>query len=133
MEKRCEDAFWSSFFGSVKMAVSEEEAIEAARALSEDRKSRLKRYATGAGIGVTSYPFVNIASEAVKGFTAGAPGKRLSSAAKAVRAASSAPELAKNVTRGGLGAGAVQALRENVQLQGAKKTYESFLREHGAE
>ena len=132
MEKKCQDAQWSAFFDAVKIAVSEEEAIDAAKALSESRQRRMKRYGTGAAIGALSYPAVGIAGEAVKGFVAGPKGGRLRSAAKAVGQAAKAPELAKNVTRGALGASAVQALRENVQLQDAKKTYQTFLKEHGA-
>ena len=132
MEKKCQDAFWASFFDTVKVAVSEEEAIDAAKALSESKQRRLKRYGTGATIGALSYPAVGLTGEAVKGFVAGPKGGRLRSAFKAVREGATAPELAKSVTRGALGAGAVQALRENVQLQDAKKTYQSFLRERGA-
>jgi hypothetical protein len=132
MEKKCQDALWSSFFETVKIAVSEEEAIDAAKALSESKQRRLKRYGMGAVIGATSYPAVGLVGEAVKGYVAGSSGGRLRGAANAVRQAATAPELAKNITRGALGAGAVQALRENVQLQDAKKTYRSFLQEHGA-
>lgn len=133
MEKKCQDAQWSAFFDAVKTAVSEEEAIDAAKALSESRQRRMKRYGTGAAIGATSYPAVGLTGEAVKGFVAGPKGGRVQSALKAVRQAAAAPEIAKNITRGALGASAVQALRENVQLQDAKKTYRTFLQEHGAE
>lgn len=132
MGKHSQDAMWLAFFDQVKLAVSEEEALEAAKALSESRRSRLNRYGTGAAIGAASYPMVSLAGEAVKGFVAAPKHHRLRGALKSVRQATDLPDVAKNVTRGTLGAGAVQALRENVQLQSAKKTYEDFLREHGA-
>jgi len=132
MSKRSQDTVWSSFFDEVKLAVSEEEALDAAKALSESRRSRLKRYGQGAAIGSVSYPAVGLAGEAVKGLVAAPKGQRLKGAVKGLRDAANLPDMAKNVTRGALGASAVQALRENVQLQSAKKTYEDFLREHGA-
>ena len=133
MQKRCEDARWAAFFDQAKLAVSEEEALDAAKALSEARGKKLKRYGVGAAIGVTSYPAVAALGEGVKGFVAAPKGKRLQGALQGARKSIAAPELAKNVTRGGFGATAVQALRENVQLQDAKKTYRAFLKEQGAE
>lgn len=132
MSKRSQDLLWASFFDEVKVAVSEEEAVDAAKALSESRRSRLKRYGQGALIGATAYPVVGVTGEAVRGFVAAPKGQRLRGAAASVRDASRLSNLAGSVTRGALGAGAVQALRENVELQSAKKTYKDFLREHGA-
>lgn len=132
MGKSSQHPMWSSFFDEVKLAVSEEEALDAAKTLSESRRSRLVRYGTGAAIGSTSYPVVGLAGEAVKGFVAAPKGQRLKGATKGLRDAANLPDIAKSVTRGALGASAVQALRENVQLQSAKKTYKDFLRQHGA-
>jgi hypothetical protein len=130
--KKSSDAVWDGFFDEMKLAVSEEEALEAAKALSEPERQRTKRYAISGAIGGVASPVIGFAGEAAKAL-AGPKGGRLSGVVKAFHAERALPELSKNVTKGVLGGGAVQALREHVQLQEAKKKYQDFLKEHEGE
>jgi len=125
--KKSEDPVWGAFVESVKVAVSDEDALEAAKALSESTGSRARRYAQGAGIGAVASPAMEVAGNAAKAL---AGGKGLRGAASAARDTVRKPELARFVTKGVLGGGAVQAVRENVQLSNAKKTVSDYLKEN---
>lgn len=131
-KKKSSDEQWAAFFDEVsKLAVSEEEAIDAAKQLSESRSRRIKRYATSAGIGAVASPTISLAGHGVA--AALSPrGQRLARLKDAYKGGFK-PEIGRQVATGTLSGGALQAVRENVQLQQAKKTYQDFLREHGAD
>ena len=113
----------------VKAAVSADEALDAAKMLSVDKKTRVRRYAESGAIGGAAYPVISAAGE-VAGALAGPKGQRLQHAASAARKAFSRPEVAKSVTRGVLGGGGIQAIREGVEIGKAKKTVKGFLDQH---
>lgn len=125
--KKSDDPLWGAFVTAIKLAVSDEEALEAARALSEPPSSRARRYAQGAGVGAVASPAMEVAGNAAKAL---AGGKGVRGAAAAAKDSLRKTELARFVTKGVLGGGAVQAMRENVQLSSAKKTVEDYLKEH---
>lgn len=132
LKKKASDPMWAAFIDELeKISVSEEEAIDAAKMLSESKRSRTKRYVQSAGVGAVATPLVSVAGDVAKA-VAGPKGQRMTAVKGVLREGFSRPELAKQVTRGIAGGGALQALRENVQLHQAKKTYSDFLREHGA-
>lgn len=122
--KKSGDPLFDAFFEHAKLAVSDDEALEAAKALSESHKSRARRYAQGAVIGGAATPAINVAGDVIKGALTGKGVRGV------LRESLSAPELAKSVTKGILGGSMVQAVRENVQLADAKKTVKTYLAEH---
>jgi hypothetical protein len=131
MRKKSHDPMWAAFVEEIsKLAVSEEEALEAAKALSESKQKRLQRYATSTGIGAVASPAISLAGHTAAAL-ASPRGQRMARLKDAYKGGVKS-ELAKNVTTGALSGGALQAVRENVQLSQAKKTYQDFLREHGA-
>jgi hypothetical protein len=115
------------FLDRIKKAVSEDEALDAAKMLST--KGRLRRYVEGGLIGGMSYPVISAASEAAKGFTAHSGPGKLRAARAAARAVLKGPEIAKSVTRGVMGGGVIQAVREGIELGRAKKTVRQFIDE----
>lgn len=116
----------AGFSDRIKKAVSEEEAIEAARRLSENRKNRVRRYVESGTIGGAAYPIISAAGEAAGALAGRGPG-RFAAAGRAAAKVMNRTDLAKNVTRGMLGGGGVQAMREGVELGKAKKTVSSFI------
>jgi hypothetical protein len=132
LKKRSSDATWSAFVSELsKLAVSDDEALEAARLLSESRKSRLKRYTQSGVIGATTTPVVRYTAE-LAAAAASPKHQRVNALREATRKAFSRPEIAKHVTGGALGGGVIQGVRENVGLSQARRTYENYLKEHGA-
>lgn len=115
------------FADRMKKAVSEDEALDAAKMLSV--KGRARRYAEGAAIGGITYPVVSAAGELAKGVTAHTGSGKVKAGITAARAALARPEVAKSLTRGALGGGVIQAVREGVELGKAKKTVRSFIDE----
>lgn len=115
------------FESRMKKAVEEDEALDAAKLLSQ--KGRMRRYAEGGAIGGITYPLVNAAGEAAKGFAAHAGQGKLRAAAHAAKAVLTKPELAKNITRGTLGGGVIQAVREGVEMGKAKRKVRDFISE----
>lgn len=128
LQRLIEKTKMAAFSDTVKQAVSEDEALDAAKMLSVDKKTRLRRYAEGGAIGGVAYPGIAAAGEAAGALASHGPGK-LRAAGAAVRATLKRPDLAKSVTRGVLGGGGVQAIREGVELGRAKKTVSNFVRE----
>lgn len=115
------------FSDRIKKAVSEDEALDAAKMLST--KGRARRYVEGGMIGGASYPIISAAGEAAKGLTAHSGSGKLRAAGAAARAVLKGPEVAKSVTRGAMGGGVIQAVREGVELGRAKKTVRQFIDE----
>lgn len=119
----------SGFADRIKKAVSEDEALDAAKRLSEGRKSRVRRYAEGGVIGGLVNPALRAAGrgvEAVVNAPKGSGGWRVGFARAAVKGVSKG-ELARHLTEGALAGGGVQAIREGVELGKAKKTVKSFV------
>jgi hypothetical protein len=115
------------FSDRLKHAVSEDEALDAAKMLSV--KGRARRYAEGATIGGASYPLIAAAGEAAKTVAEHSGSGRLRAVGAAARGALKAPEVARSVTRGALGGGVIQAVREGVEMGRAKKTVKKFVNE----
>jgi hypothetical protein len=127
IKKLIERSYQSGFADRIKKAVSDDEALEAARLLS--KKGRVRRYVEGGAIGGATYPLVSAAGEAAKGFVAHSGQGRVRAAAHAAKAVLKSPEVAKSVTRGVLGGGVIQGVREGVELGRAKNTVDGFLKE----
>jgi hypothetical protein len=122
------DAMANKGFGDrIKKAVSDDEALDAAKMLSQ--KGRVRRYAEHGAIGGLAYPIIGAAGDAAGRVAEHAGSGKLRAAGTAARAALRAPELVKNVTRGVLSGGVVQAAREGVEVGKAKKTVRSFIEE----
>lgn len=124
LQRLVEAAKLSGFLDTIKSAVDEEEALDAAKKLTYGRKGRLGRYAATGAIGGALAPAVSLGgnlaeSVAAKGLRRGA--------AEAVKKTFSKPSLARDVTRGALGGGVLQASREAVDLNRAKKTVDKFV------
>jgi hypothetical protein len=132
LKRTLERAKTAAFFDEVqrKIATSEEEVLEAAKQLSVDKRTRLRRYGEGAAVGAAAFPVMSLAGN-LAGAAAGPRGQRAEMARQALRKAVSRPELASNVTRGVLGGGGVQAARDGLELGRAKKTVQGFLSSHG--
>lgn len=116
----------AGFSDRIKKAVSEDDALDAAKMLST--KGRARRYVEGGVIGGAAYPLTAAAGE-VAGALAGHGSGKLRAAGAAAKATFKRPELAKSVTRGALGGGVIQAVREGVELGRAKNTVRSFVEE----
>ncbi len=131
MRKMSHDPVWGAFLRELTKlsSISDEEAVDAAKALSESSGSRVRRYASSAAVGAVASPLIGAAGE-LAAAVAGPRGTRMRAAKNALRKSLSRPELAKRVATGVLSGGALQAVRENVQLSKARKTYEDFLHEH---
>lgn len=115
------------FGDRLKKAVDEDEAMDAAKLLSE--KGRTRRYAEGGAIGGIAAPLVSAAGEAARGFAAHVGQGKVRAALEAGKAALKGPELAKAVTSGALGGGVIQAVREGVELGKAKRKVQDFINE----
>ncbi len=115
------------FADRIKKAVSEEEALDAAKMLST--KGRTRRYAEGGLIGGTTYPLVSAAGEMAKGVAAHSGSGKLRAGVTAARSALKGPEVAKSLTRGAFGGGVIQAVREGLEMGKAKKTVRQFVDE----
>lgn len=127
---RLKKAELEGFVTRLKAAVSEEEAIDAAKLLSQKRKDRVQRFAEGGTIGALASPVMRAAGRAAEAVvsTPGGIGKRMTAAGKA-SLRTTPGELVRHVTEGGLAGGGVQAIREGVELGKANKTVQSFLDE----
>jgi hypothetical protein len=115
-----------------KIAVSEEEALDAARIISQDPRSRARKYFDAGAVGAALNPFVDASGHAVKGFveTPGSFKQRARGAAREVRLKSTRGEVARTMHRGLFGGMALQAGREGLQARRAKDTVDRFLREN---
>lgn len=127
IKKLIERSHTSGFADRIKKAVSEDDALDAAKLLS--KKGRIRRYVEGGAIGGATYPLVSAAGEAAKGFAAHAGQGKLRAAAHAAKSMLKTPEVAKSVTRGVMGGGVIQGVREGVELGRAKSTVDGFLKE----
>jgi len=131
LAKLIEKTKMSSFAEAVKQAVSADEALDAAKMLSVDKKTRIRRYAEGGAIGGAAYPLVNAAGEAAGALAGHSSSGKVRAVGSALQKSFKRPELARNVTRGALGGGGVQAIRDGVELGRAQKTVQNFLHQHG--
>ncbi len=114
-----------------KLAVSDDEAIEAAKELSINPKSRAKAYADSTMVGGTLAPAIDAIGRMGKAVGDAKGGKRLAAGRAAIKAMTGGDVL-KSALVGGLGGTSVQAGREGVSFQHAKKTYKKFMAERGA-
>jgi len=117
------------FADGVKKAVSEDEALDAAKMLST--KGRTRRYVEGAAIGAAVNPAMRAIGRGVEAAT-NAPrgmGSWRAGLARAAVKGVSRGELTRHVVEGGLAGGGVQAIREGVELGKAKKTVRNFISE----
>lgn len=119
----------SGFSDRIKKAVSEYEALDAAKRLSEGRKSRLRRYAEGGAIGGMANPVLRAVGRGVEAAVNAPTGSRVGKAVAAIRGTTRG-ELARHLTEGALAGGGVQAIREGVELGRAKKTVKQFIDNH---
>ena len=104
--------------------VSDEEAIDAAKHLSTDPRSRTRRYLEASAIGGVTKPGIDAVGELARDLATEGPQKF-----KNVRGALSRPSLARGVTAGVLGGTSIEAIRQGLQTQHAKKTLERFKHE----
>lgn len=109
-------------------AVSADDALEAARTLSEDKRTKMQRYADTSAVGAVASPLVDVTGRATKAFGDAQRGARMSSALHAIRGTSKG-DIAKSMTQGILAAGAVQAAREGVSARRAKDTFHKFMQQ----
>lgn len=118
----------TGFADRIKKAVSDDEALEAARLLTQKRKGRLHRYAESGAIGALANPAIRAVGRGVEA-AVGAPkgmGAWRGGFARAAMKNVNRGELARQLTEGGLAGGGVQAIREGVELGKAKKTVQRF-------
>ncbi len=104
-------------------AVSEEEALEAAKTLTEAR-GKARRYAGAGLIGGITKPLIGITGEAVKGFAERGGG--LKGTLGAIRGTTRGT-IAKDIVTGGAGGAVIQGIREGMKIRQAKKTYQQFM------
>lgn len=115
-----------------KIAVSEEEAVDAAKLISQDPRSRARKYLDAGVVGGVLNPAVGASGHFVKGFvdTKGGLRQRLAGGAKEFGTKATLGEAARGAHTGFFGGMAVQAGREGIQARRAKDTVDQFLREH---
>lgn len=117
----------ATFFETIsKIAVSDEEAIQSARVLSEPKRSKVRRYVDAGVVGGTLAPAVELAGSFAE-HAGNAKKDRLATGLANARL--SKGQLAKAVTKGVLGGAVVRAGQEGLQLHRAKDTYNRFLQE----
>lgn len=124
-------AFYDELSKLAMGQVSDEEAIDAAKQLSVDPRTRARRYAESGVVGGALNPVVNATGTFVQGVVEGGKGRRLASGLAAAGKKLRGGEVAGQVTKGLLGGMAVQAGREGLRLQEAKDTYQRFMQQHG--
>lgn len=121
------------FSDRIKKAVSDEEALEAAKLLTTRRgPGRVRRYAEGAVAGGFASPVIRAIGRATEA-AVGAPmgtGLRRVGLARAAAKATSRGEIARHVAEGTLAGGGVRALRDEFEVGRAKKTVKKFLDLH---
>ena len=133
IDRLYKQSMYEEFFTTLKTAVvSDFEALDAAKIVSEPTSRRIQRYATGAAIGAGTSPVVTLAGNVAGALGTHAkdlatPGRRGAAVLDAARLALTRPQLAKDVARGVVTGAGVQAIREGVQRQQAKKTVTSYL------
>lgn len=115
-----------------KIAVSDEEAVDAAKMLSENPRSRARKYVDAGVVGGALNPAVDAAGHFAKGLADAAPGARVAGGKATVGKELTRGGLARSATRGLLGGMVIQAGREGMQLRRAKDTYHRFMEEQGA-
>lgn len=120
-------SMYDAFFATLKAAaeVSDVEALDAARLISEPARRRAQRYATGGVIGAATAPVVTMAGNLAE--AAARPGQRGAALAHAARTALARPQIAKDVARGVVTGAGVQAIREGVQRQQAKRVVTDYI------
>lgn len=127
---RMKKAAWDGFFDELrKIAVEDEEALDAAKRITSAQKDQGRRYIGTTAIGAVAGPTAAFLGDAA-GAMAHPKGQRLKALGQAVAKHREAPELARNVAKGAISGSAIQAAREHVQLSDARKTYEQYVREH---
>lgn len=128
-------AFFDELTKLATGAVSDEEAIDAAKQLSVDPRTRARRYVESGVVGGALNPLVNASGEFAKNFTehqGSLKARALHGVAGAAKKLGKG-EVAGTATKGLLGGMAVQAGREGLRLQEAKDTYRRFMQQHGQE
>ncbi len=115
-----------------KIAVSEEEAVDAAKLISQDPRSRARKYLDAGVVGGVLNPAVGASGHFVKGFvdTRGGVGRRFAGGVREMGSKTTKGEVARSAHTGLFGGMAVQAGREGLQAQRARATVDQFLREH---
>lgn len=114
------------FADRIKKAVSDDEALDAAKLLSN--KGRARRYAEGAGIAATVNPVMRMVGKGVEAAANARGGGRAGMARAAIKGITRG-ELSRHVVEGALAGGGVQAIREGVELGKARKTVKNFVAE----
>lgn len=133
MQSLADRARHGGFADRIKKAVSEDDALHAAKTLTHS-KGRVRRYVEGGAIGGLANPALRAAGrgiEAAVNAPKGSGGWRAGFARAAIKSVNKG-EMARHITEGALAGGGVQAIREGVELGRAKKTVKNFLSERRA-
>lgn len=118
----------SGFLEVIKEAVSDEEALSAANRLTSSQGQRARRYGTGAAIGAVTAPAVTLAGNLAEAM--GKPG-RAAGLRAAWKVTTARPQIMKDIAKGTVTGGGVQAIREGVQAGQDRRTAQAYLRERG--
>lgn len=131
LQKLIDSAKTAAFFEEVKhaYAVSDDEAIEAARLLSKSPRERKRTYVEGGAVSAVAAPVIQGLGRGIEAGVDARRGARLHVARKAFRNTTRGG-VARAALTGGLGAIAISAGREGIQLQRAREKYHRFLEQH---
>jgi hypothetical protein len=102
------------------------EALDAARTLQQDPRTRVARYRNAAMTGGTLNPVVRGIGRAAERMATAPRGQRLAAGAKGLLATNRG-ELARHVAEGVVGGGGVRAVQEGLEVGQAKKKVTKFL------
>lgn len=102
------------------------EALDAARTLQQDPRTRVARYRNAAVTGGTLNPVVRGIGRAAERMATAPRGQRLAAGAKGLLATNRG-ELARHVAEGAVGGGGVRAVQEGLEVGQAKKKVTKFL------
>lgn len=102
------------------------EALDAARTLQQDPRTRVARYRNAALTGGTLNPVVRGIGRAAERMATAPRGQRLAAGAKGFMSTNRG-ELAKHVVEGAAGGGGIRAVQEGLEVGQAKKKVTKFL------
>lgn len=109
-----------------KAEVSTREALDAAKVLDTDPKTRFQRYRDGTVIGGTMSPVVRAVGRGVEAAVMAPKGQRLRAISRGFTNTNKG-ELARHVTEGVIGGGGVKAVQEGLEVGRARKKLVQYI------
>lgn len=109
-------------------AVRVGEVLDAANVLEQDPRTRMQRYRNSAVAGGVLKPVVHGVGRAAERMALAPKGQRLQAGVRGLVSANRG-DLAKHITEGVVGGGAIRAAQEGLEIGQAKKKVRSFLNE----